>query len=112
MFKIIDEHAKWIKEQQEDKVISLNYESYKNDLEISKSQNDKLKEIENFISPYYFEFSQNTLDENEYEKDMKEQRDRWIEILRKDIYVNEAINLLKELSEINSVEVLSQLNIN
>ena len=110
-FKIIDEHAKWIKEQQEDKVISLNYESYKNDLKISKSQNDKLKEIENFISPYYFEFSQNTLDENEYEKDMKEQRDRWIEILRKDIYVNEAINLLKDLSEINSVEVLSQLNI-
>ena len=43
---------------------------------------------------------------------MKEQRDRWIEILRKDIYVNEAINLLKDLSEINSVEVLSQLNIN
>ena len=112
LFKIIDEHAKWIKEQQEDKVISLNYESYKNDLKISKSQNDKLKEIENFISPYYFEFSQNTLDENEYEKDMKEQRDRWIEILRKDIYVNEAINLLKDLSEINSVEVLSQLNIN
>ena len=111
-FKIIDEHAKWIKEQQEDKVISLNYESYKNDLKISKSQNDKLKEIENFISPYYFEFSQNTLDDNAFEKDMKEQRDRWIEILRKDIYVNEAINLLKDLSEINSVEVLSQLNIN
>jgi len=110
-FKIIDEHAKWIKEQQEDKVISLNYESYKNDLKISKSQNDKLKEIENFISPYYFEFSQNTLDDNAFEKDMKEKRDRWIEILRKDIYVDEAINLLKDLSEINSVEVLSQLNI-
>ncbi|MEK9756308.1 MAG: carboxy terminal-processing peptidase [Bacteroidota bacterium] len=110
-FNIIDEHAKWIKEQQDDKVISLNYEAYKNDLKISKIQNDKLKEIENFISPYYFEFSQNTLDENAYEKDMKEQRDRWIELLRKDIYVNEAINLLKDLSEINSVEVLSQLNI-
>lgn len=110
-FKIIDEHAKWIKEQQEDKVISLNYESYKNDLKISKSQNDKLKEIENFISPYYFEFSQNTLDDNAFEKDMKEKRNRWIEILRKDIYVDEAINLLKDLSEINSVEVLSQLNI-
>ena len=110
-FKIIDEHAKWIKEQQEDKVISLNYESYKNDLKISKSQNDKLKEIENFISPYYFEFSQNTLDDNTFEKDMKEKRNRWIEILRKDIYVDEAINLLKDLSEINSVEVLSQLNI-
>ena len=110
-FNIIDEHAKWIKEQQDDKVISLNYESYKNDLKISKSQNDKLKEIENFISPYYFEFSLNTLNEDAYEIDIKEQRDRWIDLLRKDIYVNEAINLLKDLSEINSAEVLSQLNI-
>jgi len=110
-FNIIDEHAKWIKEQQDDKVISLNYESYKNDLKISKSQNDKLKEIENFISPYYFEFNLNTLNEDAYEIDIKEQRDRWIDLLRKDIYVNEAINLLKDLSEINSAEVLSQLNI-
>ena len=41
---------------------------------------------------------------------MKE-RDRWIESLEKDIYVNEAMNLLKEdLTSIQGSQILSQAN--
>jgi len=42
---------------------------------------------------------------------MKEIRDRWIESLQKDIYVNEAMNLLKDLSSLKSNEILSQVNV-
>ena len=95
-FAIIDEHASWIKSQQDDKIVSLDYLTYKDDLESSKSQNNKLKRIEEFESPYIFQWNNtNDKEDNSYNDDIKEKRDRWIESLKKDIYVNEAMNLLK-----------------
>tara|TARA_B100000035_G_scaffold92054_1_gene77718 strand:- start:321 stop:2462 length:2142 start_codon:yes stop_codon:yes gene_type:complete len=111
-FTIIDEHASWIKSQQDDKIISLEYLTYKDDIETSKSQSNKLKLIEEFESPYIFQWSNsNDKEDNSYKDDIKEKRDRWIESLKKDIYVNEAINLLRDLSSIKSNEILSQINI-
>tara|TARA_B100001121_G_scaffold310375_1_gene341038 strand:- start:1585 stop:3726 length:2142 start_codon:yes stop_codon:yes gene_type:complete len=111
-FAVIDEHASWIKSQQDDKIVSLDYLTYKDDLESSKSQSNKLKRIEDFKSPYIFEWN-NTNDkkDNSYNDDIKEKRDRWIESLKKDIYVNEAVNLLRDLSSIKSNEILSQINL-
>ena len=111
-FALIDEHASWIKSQQDDKIVSLDYLTYKGDLESSKSQNNKLKRIEEFESPYIFQWN-NTNDNEDvsYNDDIKEIRDRWIESLKKDIYVNEAMNLLRDLSSIKSNEILSQINI-
>ena len=111
-FAIIDEHASWIKSQQDDKIVSLDYLTYKDDLKSSKSQNNKLKRIEEFESPYIFQWNNtNDKEDNSYNYDIKEKRDRWIESLKKDIYVNEAMNLLRDLSSIKSNEILSQINI-
>ena len=111
-FTVIDEHASWIKSQQDDKIVSLDYLTYKDDLESSKSQNNKLKRIEEFKSPYIFQWNNiNEKEDNSYNDDIKEKRDRWIESLKKDIYVNEAMNLLRDLSSIKSNEILSQINL-
>ena len=111
-FSLIDDHASWVRSQQDDKTISLEYNTYKNDLYMSKLQNDKLKIIDNFKSPYNFQWNfVDELDDSSYNNDMKEIRDRWIESLQKDIYVNEAMNLLKDLSNLNSNQILSQLNV-
>ncbi len=111
-FAIIDEHASWIKSQQDDKIVSLDYLTYKDDLKSSKSQNNKLKRIEEFKSPYIFQWNNtNDKEDNSYNDDIKEKRDRWIESLKKDIYVNEAMNLLRDLSSIKSNEILSQINV-
>ena len=111
-FTVIDEHASWIKSQQDDKIVSLDYLTYKYDLESSKSQNNKLKRIEEFKSPYIFQWNNiNEKEDNSYNDDIKEKRDRWIESLKKDIYVNEAMNLLRDLSSIKSNEILSQINL-
>ena len=110
-FSIIDQHAKLIKSKQDDKTISLDYNSYKEDQEEFKLQSDKLKVIEEFISPYLFEWNDNNLNANSsYNDDMKEKRDRWIESLQKDIYVDEAMNLLKDLSSFTGNDILSQIN--
>ena len=111
-FTIIDQHAKLIKSKQDDKTISLDYNSYKEDQEEYKLQNDKLKVIEEFNSPYLFEWNDNNLNANSsYNDDMKEKRDRWIKSLQKDIYVDEAMNLLKDLSSYKGNDILSQINI-
>ena len=111
-FAVIDEHASWIKSQQDDKIVSLDYLTYKDNLESSKSQNNKLKRIEEFKSPYIFQWNNiNEKEDNSYNDDIKEKRDRWIESLKKDIYVNEAMNLLRDLSSIQSDEILSQINL-
>jgi len=112
-FTIIDQHAKLIKSKQDDKTISLNYNSYKEDQAEFKLQTDKLKVIEDFNSPYLFEWNDSNLDVNtSYNDDMKEKRDRWIKSLQKDIYVNEAMNLLKDLLSFEENDILSQININ
>ena len=110
-FSLIDQHAKLVKSNQDDKMISLDYKSYKEDQENFKSQSDKLKIIDEFISPYVFDWNEsNQKTDSSYNDDMKEKRDRWIKTLEKDIYVNEAMNLLKDLSSIEGGQILAQLN--
>ena len=112
-FSLIDQHAKLVKSRQDDKVISLEYKSYKEDQDNFKFQNNKLKVIDDFISPYVFDWNDsNQNSDSIYNDDMKEKRDRWIETLKKDIYVNEAMNLLKDLTSIEGGQILSQLNKN
>ena len=111
-FTIIDQHAKLVKSKQDDKTISLEYSSYKDELENTKLQNDKLKIIEEFSSPYLFEWNEiNFNSNNAYDDDMKEKRDRWIESLKNDIYVDEAMNLLKDINSIKRNDILSQITI-
>ena len=111
-FSLIDQHAFWIKSQQDDKTISLEYTSYKDDIENTKLQNDKLKVIEEFSSPYSFEWNEINLNsDSTYDDDMQEKRDRWIESLKNDIYVDEAMNLLKDLNSTKRNDILSQINI-
>ena len=111
-FSLIDQHAFWIKSQQDDKTISLEYTSYKDDIENTKLQNDKLKVIEEFSSPYSFEWNEINLNsDSTYDDDMQEKRDRWIESLKNDIYVDEAMNLLKDLNSMKRNDILSQINI-
>ena len=110
-FSLIDQHAKLVKSNQDNKIISLDYKSYKEEQENLKSQSDKLKIIDEFISPYVFDWNEtNQNTDSSYNDDIQEKRDRWIKVLEKDIYVNEAMNLLKDLSSIDGTQILSQLN--
>ena len=111
-FSLIDENAKLVKSKQDDKVVSLDYKSYKEDQDNLKFQNDRLKVIDDFISPFIFDWNQSNENfDSTYDDDMKEKRDRWIESLEKDIYVNEAMNLLKDLLSVEGNQILSQTTI-
>ena len=96
-FKLIDSNAKWLKSTQEDTLIYLSLEDYKKDLEDHKNQSLQFDELKNFTtnltytSPLYEQELLNS------DKDLAEKREVWHKNLKKDIYVEEAINVLSEL---------------
>jgi carboxyl-terminal processing protease len=96
-FKLIDENAKWLKNSQDESLVYLNIDEYKNDLESHKNESLKYKEIGEYSSNLTFTspFYEKPL--LEADKDLAEKREAWHTNLKKDIYVEEALNVLSEL---------------
>ena len=105
-FKLINEYAKWLKENQEDTSYSLNFKDFSKEsalLEVaSKKYTNAFKNETklNFASPKY-EFPL-------IEKDsvLADKRTAWHKNLAKDIYVAEALNVLKDLKLKNTTETV------
>ncbi len=96
-FKLIDSHAKWLKKSQDDDVVYLNYEVYKNDLDSHKKESLKYEAIRDYTTQLTFEsplYEQSLLENNE---NLTNKRTVWHKNLKKDIYIEEAINVLSEL---------------
>lgn len=96
--KLIEENAKWVKDKIDDTEFSLNYEKYKTRLEINDAEAKRFEAISDYRTNLTFE-------SHAYEKslfesdttDLKEKRMRWHESLSKDIYIEEALNVLEDL---------------
>jgi carboxyl-terminal processing protease len=100
---LIEENAKWIKAQQAEDLISLNYETYKAEKSKDKEKSDYFKKLKEYDSKLTFEslkyeqelFTQDSL--------LRDKRNRWHKDLAKDVYVEEAINVLQDL-KLNNIK--------
>lgn len=101
--KLIEENAKWLKEQQDETLISLNYDIYKVEQNQDKEKSNYFKSLSEYDSKLTFESLK--YEEELFTKDpvLREKRDRWHQNLAKDVYVEEAINVLKDL-KINNIK--------
>ncbi|MGB6152588.1 MAG: carboxy terminal-processing peptidase [Pricia sp.] len=101
--KLIEENAKWLKSKQEETVISLNYDVYVSDEEKAKEKSKYFKTITDYDSKLTFESLK--YEQELFTKDsvLREKRDRWHQNLAKDVYVEEAVNVLQDLKT-NSLE--------
>ncbi len=101
--KLIEENAKWLKSKQDETTISLNYNTYKDDEENAKKKSEYFKTITDYDSKLTFESLK--YEEELFTKDsvLREKRDRWHKNLAKDVYVEEAVNVLQDLKN-NSME--------
>ena len=105
-FKLINRYAKWLKENQENTSYSLNFKAFSQESALletaSKKYTDAFKHQSklNFKSPKY-EFPL-------MEKDsvLLDKRTAWHKNLAKDIYVTEALNVLKDLMLKKTTEVV------
>lgn len=96
-FQLIDKGAKWTKERRDVSVYSLNLEEFKSaqkELEVKSKEYKVLSDYTNNLV-----FKPITFDEELMKTDVsfKEKRERWFENLGKDIYVEEALNVLDDL---------------
>ncbi|MBE7691717.1 carboxy terminal-processing peptidase [Tenacibaculum finnmarkense] len=96
-FNKINKYAKWLKKNQEERIYSLKYSTFK------KESTKKIKEGELFKDIFKFDsnltFNSPKYEINLFTKDtvLKEKRVVWHKNLKKDIYLNEALNVLSEL---------------
>lgn len=101
--KLIEDNAKWLKAQQDETLISLNYDTYLKDEEKAREQSEFFKSITDYDSKLTFESLK--YEEQLFTKDsvLREKRDRWHKNLAKDVYVEEAVNVLQDLKQ-NTIE--------
>lgn len=96
-FKLIDQNAKWLKNSQDDTLIYLNYDAYKKDLEAHEKESLKYKSLRDYTSnlTYTSPLYEQPLLKND--KDLADKRIAWHKNLKKDMYVEEALNVLSDL---------------
>jgi carboxyl-terminal processing protease len=96
-FKLIDENAKWIDERSKENNYSLKFETFKKNQQAIEETNKKFKAIADY--DYKLKFSSLPLEAEAMKTDasLKEKRERWHESLSKDVYVEEALNILDDL---------------
>lgn len=101
--KLIEENAKWLKEQQDESVVSLNYDSYASRQEKSKEKSNYFKTLSEYDSKLTFESLRYERELFTQDPVLREKRDRWHQDLAKDVYVEEALNVLQDL-KLNSLK--------
>lgn len=98
-FQLIEENAKWIDSRSAENTYSLNIDKFK----IAQSQIEevakKFKPIADYKNNLQFSSLPYELEEVSKDPILKEKRQRWHESLAKDIYVEEALNILDDLQD-------------
>ncbi|MHA3789779.1 carboxy terminal-processing peptidase [Flavobacterium hauense] len=96
-FKLMDENAKWVFQKKDENTYSLNIDKFKEELAKSEAVAKKFKALNDYKNKL-------TFDALPYEKEvfakeplLAEKKQRWYESLSKDIYVEEALNVLEDM---------------
>src|SRR5690606_10346140 len=100
-FKLLDESAQWVKEQQDDNTFPLEYEEYLAKSKQLEEQSKKFNVLKKYKNSLTFKSlpSEEALIKNDTV--LQNKRNRWFKSLNNDMYLNEAVNVLKDLKAVN-----------
>jgi carboxyl-terminal processing protease len=96
-FKLIEDNAKWIDVKNKENTYSLNIKSFKATQEQVESEGKKYKPIADYKNNLVFKSLPYENLEMANDASLKEKRDAWHQALAKDVYVEEALNVLDDL---------------
>lgn len=96
-FKLIDENAKWINDRSEDNVYSLEIDKFQAEQKALDATAKKYKSVLEYKNQLKFTSLPYESEAMKTDLALKEKRQRWHESLSKDIYVDEALNVLGDL---------------
>ena len=106
-FQLIEENAKWIDSRSEENVYSLNIEKFKIAQSEIEEKAKKYKPIVDYKNSFIFTSLPYETDAMSKDVTLKDKRERWHDELSKDIYVEEALNVLDDLQS----KVVSRKNV-
>jgi len=95
--QLIDENAQWIKKIRDKNMYSLNYSTYKAKLELNEEEANHFEKISDYQTDLTFKSLPYELALMEKDSVLKQKRERWHTSLSKDVYIEEALNVLNDL---------------
>ena len=101
--KLIEENAKWIKKRQDENVYPLNYAEYKKESDADEEYAKRFKAISDYDTKLVFTSLPYEQLLMQKDSSLQGKRQAWHEELSKDVYVEEAINVLGDI-QINNIK--------
>jgi len=109
--KLIDENAKWIKKIRDRKEYSLNYDQYKAKLDANQKESKRFEKLSDYKTDLTFKSLPYEIALMKQDSTLKIKRDRWHVSLSKDVYMEEALNVLNDLKMSYAVKTKVASNI-
>lgn len=97
--RLIDENARWIKQRRDEKEVNLNFDAYKAEIEARKTETEKYKALDEYDNSLDFGSLPYEIALMEQDTTLAEKRKRWHKNLKKDVYVEEAVHVLRDLQQ-------------
>ncbi|MEZ4817497.1 MAG: carboxy terminal-processing peptidase [Flavobacteriaceae bacterium] len=95
--RLIDENAQYIKRTRNEAEVSLNFNDYAADIEKRKEETKRFDAIGEYDNRLNYRSLPNEIALMKQDTTLQEKRKRWHKSLAKDIYVEEAVNVLEDL---------------
>lgn len=100
---LIDDNAKWIKDRRDEKEVNLNFKDYSAEIAQRKEETKRFDAIDEYDNHLTFESLPYETALMKQDTTLSEKRKRWHKNLSKDMYVEEAINVLEDL-KLNNIK--------
>ncbi|MBU2927632.1 carboxy terminal-processing peptidase [Winogradskyella psychrotolerans] len=95
--KLIEANAQWVKTIRDRESYPLNYDSYKKEMQVNEEEAKRFAKLSEYQTDLTFTSLPYELKLMDQDSVLMDKRNRWHEALAKDVYVEEAINVLHDL---------------
>jgi carboxyl-terminal processing protease len=115
-FKLMDENAKWVNQKKDETTFSLNLDKFKADEAKNDAATAKFKQLNKYKNSLQFEALPYEKEIFKKDPSLAEKKQAWYDSLSKDIYVEEALNVLEDMqgtgsktaANVNSTKTLNK----
>ena len=109
-YSLINDRAKWLKDRQLNKSISLNFNSYNKFLNQQRDKSKKYESLNKYENSLSFKLLKTEKQFIMSNKELLNSRNRWHRNLTKDLYVDEGVKVLEMLSSLEKNAELLLVN--
>ena len=106
-YSLINDRAQWLKEQQSNKTISLNFNSYNSFLTKQREKNKRFESLNKYENTLNFKLLKTEKQYIMSNKELLSSRNRWHRNLTKDLYIEEGVKALEMLSLLDKNIILA-----